>query len=384
MMDGLEDKDTILFIQRRYHTNQYPTVTALQEHGHTVRFLSLRRGPNEDYSNLEPDFLSYSWLFLLCYSFAKYLFGSNFLHRYGIPRPLWYYRYLTDVKPDLIIVKKYFVVSFVTVLFARLLGIDVLFYDQAPVYADSSSYKKRRLMSKFYYLLYRERFVRYSPVLGNPDEELALPRSYYIPFVAPRSPQSLEREYFAGDQVNIMMVGKLGQERKNHLLLLRTVNSLRDEFDLSVTLIGSLADETDDYYNRIKSYVSQQGLEDTVTIRANLEYDTVQEAYRNHDVYVLPSRGEPAAVSHLEAMRYGLAIICTETNGTSCYIDEGRNGYLIAGDDQNDLETKLRKLLESRDRVRTFGAHSRHLTETKFSGDEFHRQLSSLVAKNYG
>ena len=43
----------------------------------------------------------------------------------------------------------------------------------------------------------------------------------------------------------------------------------------------------------------------------------------------LPSSDEPAAVSHLEAMSHSLPVICSDSNGTRCYIRQGENGYVF-------------------------------------------------------
>lgn len=379
----MEDVDSVLFVQRRYHPNQYPIVEALQERKHTVRFLSLKRGYSEDYSTLRPDFLAYSRFFLLLYFLCRPIFGDDIRYRYGVPRPLWYYRYLREVNPDVIIVKKYFAITFVTILYAKVLNVDLVFYDQAPVYGDESDYRKRKLATAVYYVFHREHLVRYSPVLGNPNEDEAIPRSYYIPFVAPTPLSPPDREYFNGGCINVMMVGKLHQERKNHLLLLRVVDKLREEFEFTVTLVGALRDRRDPHFQTIRSFIDDRGMETNVDIRENITYRAVREAYTNHDVFVLPSEDEPAAVSHLEAMSEGLAIVCSETNGTSCYVADGKNGFLFDCQSPTDLEAKLETLCESRDRIRQFGQHSREVATTEYSPEAFYERLSHIIEEHY-
>ena len=47
-------------------------------------------------------------------------------------------------------------------------------------------------------------------------------------------------------------------------------------------------------------------------ILINNKPKNVQEIYKKHDLFVLPSVNEPASVSNLEAMSHGLAVITTD------------------------------------------------------------------------
>lgn len=381
--EAMDDVDSILLIQKRYHTNQHPIVSTLLDKGHEVNFLALERGQSEEYSRLEPDLIQFSPIFLFFHSlFTQFVFDID-RHRVGIPAILWYYRYLQKTDPDIITVKRYFAISFATILYAKILGINIAFYDQEPLYDDDSFYIKRRLAVGLYYILHGERFVRYTPVLGDPNERLAIPRSYYIPFVAPSTGESDEQHHFPDGNINVIMVGKLRVPRKNHLMLLASVTSLVERYDLTLTLVGSLKDPTDSYYREVLSAINAADIEEQVEIKQNLSYPAVQDEYKNHDVYVLPSKSEPAAVSHLEAMSQGLPVICSETNGTSCYVDEGENGFLIDPTDQSDLTSTLERLVSSRETIRLFGRTSRNLARTQYSPERFYRLFSWMVRENF-
>lgn len=379
----LEEIDTILLIEKRYHTNQHPVVTSFLDAGHNIRFLALEKEQNEEYSALTPDMVKFSPVFIFIHMIVHRFLVEIDRYRVCIPSVVWYYRYLRSVDPDLVVVKKYTATSFATIIYTKLLGIELVFYDQAPVYDDNPFYIKRWFATLLYYFANGERFVRYTPVLGNPKERVAIPRSYYIPFVAPSGVTADQRSYFRDSCVNILMVGKLHSRRKNHIKLLKSIAGVADKYDIRITLIGSLRDQNDRYYAKIRSTIIDEGLEEIVVIKRNLSYEAVQAEYRRHDLYVLPSEREPAAVSHLEAMSNGLPIICSETNGTSHYIQEGENGFLIDPSDETNLTETIERLVSSREMIRSFGRTSCHLAQTHYSTDRFYDRFSWMIQENF-
>jgi len=260
-------------------------------------------------------------------------------------------------------------------VYARFSDTDILFYDQAPVYSNESNYVKRSIASWFYYVLFHERFVRISPVLGNPEEKQALPRSYYVPFIARSEVDPEKRQYFKNGNINIMMVGKFHHRRKNHLLLLEAIDELVDEYDIRVTLVGVLNDSTDPYYREILETIDTLGLHDTVTVKINMDYHDVQTEYRRHDLYVLPSENEPAAVSHLEAMSHGLSVICSTTCGTRCYVHEEENGFVFSSGNKAELVEAIQRIIFSRERVRQFGRRSLELVQENYSPERYYEHL---------
>jgi glycosyltransferase involved in cell wall biosynthesis len=269
------------------------------------------------------------------------------------------------------------------VLYARAMGLDLMFYDQRPVHGDETVYWKRKILAVWHFVLFWKPFVRISPVLGDESAPLARSRSYYVPFVAPtwRSPEN--RSYFDGGSINVIMIGKLYSERKNHLLLLKTINQLCEEYDLTLTIVGALDSEKNSHYQRILDYIDAHDIDDIVTIKQNIPYECVQEEYRCHDVYVLPSRNEPAAVSHLEAMTQGLAVICSNSNGTRQYVHEGANGYLFSCDSESDLLNTLEQVISSRKTIHSFGQESLRLARTEYSPENFYIRLCDIINKNF-
>ena len=102
-------------------------------------------------------------------------------------------------------------------------------------------------------------------------------------------------------------------------------------------------------------------------ILVNNKPSAVQKLYKNHDLFVLPSVNEPASISNLEAMAYGLPVITTDSNNTSCYTEDGENGYIVKSNDIEDLFEKLKQLILNKSQIIKFGNKSRTVVKEKYN-----------------
>lgn len=62
---------------------------------------------------------------------------------------------------------------------------------------------------------------------------------------------------------------------------------------------------------------------------------TIQDAYREADLFVFPSLYDPFANVVLESLACGTPVVTTTTNGSSEIIEDTKNGYVIGGDSEH-------------------------------------------------
>ena len=86
-----------------------------------------------------------------------------------------------------------------------------------------------------------------------------------------------------------------------------------------------------------------------------------QRSSHSHDLFVLASRDEPAAVSHLEAMAHSLPVVCSDANGTSCYVRHGENGFIFRSGDIDDLTACIERVIKDREHLLEMGRRSYEL-----------------------
>ena len=285
------------------------------------------------------------------------------------------------LKPEVVVVRNpnsaYGLLSIVA---ARIIGANVIFYSQTPMH--------RQL--KWWNVFVRWLPVRaagamwITPVLGSPD---AHPPAFgclrYVPFVMePQTPLG-QRQWFRDGMINVLSVGRF-HARKNHRLFLQAVAKLSEKHPVRATVIGECT--TSDHQSEflgIKEVQKSLGLGDRVHFKTNLSYWDVQREYQKHDLFVLPSRDEPAAVSPLEAMAHSLPVISSDSNGTQCYIRPGENGYVFRTDDLDDLEECMERIISDRVRLVEMGARGYDLVVSEHSPARYVESLVS-IAGGYG
>jgi glycosyltransferase involved in cell wall biosynthesis len=371
----------LLFVAPRFHTNQFFVVKALLAHGHEVAFHAVFEGKSEDHSLLSPTPIPQAALYRRLARYLGRADDHDFEMKYMVPALGRYWAMLKAERPDVVIVRNpTHVSSFTALLMARLLGIKPILYTQGPKHYAPSL--KKRLFIASALSLFRAAWI--TPVKGDARPGTATHRHlYYLPFVVEPEPEP-KTEWFRGGAVHLLCIGKFFP-RKNHLLLLKALEPLRERYAFRVTLVGECSSDAHRrQLERIRAYLDESRMGELVTIKTNLPFAEVQALYRAHDLFVLPSAREPAGVSLLEAMGKGLPVVCSTSNGTRWYVEEGVNGHVFRSDDLQDLRRVLEQLLADRDGIIRMGRESLRLADTVHHPETYYRQLDRILRERFG
>lgn len=122
-------------------------------------------------------------------------------------------------------------------------------------------------------------------------------------------------------------------------------------------------------------------MEDYAEIKTNLPRKDMDAEYAGADLFVIPSTGEPASVSQLEAMSFSLPVICSDKNGTACYVEDGVTGYLFRDMDEADLLKKLDRMLSEKDRIPEMGAAGYRAVMEKYGFDRYYDSVMKVLER---
>ena len=366
-----------LFTAPRYHTNQHFAAKALVDAGHDVSFLVLRRGQSETYDAMRPEVLGESAASQALERVLSGLFGRTFEGQCAFPPVSAFWRRLRVLAPDVVIVRDpttWF--GRLSVVTARLTGCTVIFYTQNRLHRPIDRF--RRFIHSFRARVARARWI--TPVLGDPDRyPPAVGAMCYVPFVMEPQTAPDQKAWFEGNAVNVLSIGKF-QRRKNHGLLLQAIDRLSARHPVRATVIGECTTaEHREELAKLRRIRDAEGLGDRVRFKTNVPYGKVQEELARHDVFVLISRDETAAISHLEAMAHSLPVICSDANGTKCYVRPGENGFIVRTGDAGDLERRLEAIVSDRDRLVQMGARSYELVVSEHAPGKYVETILGLV-----
>ena len=369
-----------LYVAPRYHTNQTDIMKGLIEHGHEVCFISHYSAIIEDYSYVTPVILGYSGL----YNMIDYLY-ANVIRRkdpeavvykiqHGFPPIRKLKKLITDFAPDVVILRERSVYSMAAYLICQRRGYPCILYNQNPLWSEPD---KTDFAHRIVNTLTPK--LRMTPVMGRKKAGTSIKENdYFVPFVVEPRKAPEERTYFADDTIHILCIGKY-EIRKHHLMLLQAVEGLL-HYRLHLTLIGEATNHFQkEYCEQVRQFVAGHHMQDLVTVKTNVPRSEMEAEYLASDIYVIPSTREMASVSQLEAMSYSLPVICSDLNGTACYVEDSVTGYLFRDCDEEDLAEKLDKMLSDRERMKAMGAAGYRALAEKYNFGHYYDTVMEIL-----
>jgi len=187
-----------------------------------------------------------------------------------------------------------------------------------------------------------------------------------------------ERHGIGPDEPLILFLGRLHQV-KGVDLLVRAFARLDDD-----RLRLALAGPDEGLREEVERFVSRKGLGGRVVFTGPLYDERKWEAYRDADLYVLPSLSENFGMTVLEAMSCGKPVILTDRCGIAPQVD-GRAGLVVPYDEAALARAMERMIGDAALRSR-FSEGALRLIREEFSWDgpvtELERLYERVVAEH--
>ena len=116
-----------------------------------------------------------------------------------------------------------------------------------------------------------------------------------------------------------------------------------------------------------------------------LRGERLSQAYASADIFVFPSRLETFGLVVMEAMAAGLPVVAARVGGVTDVVRDGETGYVFDSGDIDRLVAGLRKIAQSRGKMRQMGKQARAYAEAQSWDavmDEVIEIYAALSAKN--
>lgn len=363
----------VLFIAPRFHTNQFFLTKQLIEKNVDVNFLSIYIGASENHEYLEPIVSKPSRLINW---FLKNKNGENEADRksmrlYHITSFFQCISIYKNLKPDIVIIrdvrwfisKQHFIIS-------------ILLRKRIFLYSLTSYRQKIDFKRKLFYGALKLFGIKhYTPVKGY-EYNPTLPNTLYIPFIMEKiADKELVTDRLGNDGIRIITIGKM-QKRKNIKELVESLFRIGffNKKNNTLSIVSECIEEKQfEILNSIKAIIKSN--ETQIVFHMNVAHDKVPQLLKDSDLFVLPSHNEPAGTSIHEAMACGLAVVCSNSNGTQWYVENGVNGYVFNySEDFVDLDAVLLKLLDKKLLVE-YGLASLRLIEQNHGIEKFYNHI---------
>lgn len=375
----------VLYMSHRYHTNQTTIMKGWKENGHEVLFLSQYAGKVEDYTWVKPVVMGYAAVFrAFDYLYVHFLkrkdpFAIDMKLKFGIPPLFKIAKKIREFKPDIAILRERSIYTICMYAICRHYRIPTILYNLSPVWDKP---RKKDLAHKLVWKLTPEYRITPTNLVGIDYTGLIKDeKGYWAPFLMEPQLPPEKKTYFADNRINVFCIGKY-QERKNHQMMIEAVEELLPKYNLHLTIAGEISNSFhEEYFRKVSDYVRTHGLEERVTFLKNLNRTAIAEEYQKADVYVVPSTGEPASITVIEAMAYSVPAISGTDNGTASYIDFGKTGYVFEDNNKEDLKDKLEKIICDRERLVRMGAAGYRHVQEHFQFKNYYGQIETILRK---
>jgi glycosyltransferase involved in cell wall biosynthesis len=126
----------------------------------------------------------------------------------------------------------------------------------------------------------------------------------------------------------------------------------------------------------VRERISALGIGDKVTL--DLRYVPIEEIGALMDlatVVVYPYRSSTQSGSLQVAYTFGKPVIATQVGGLPEAVEESQSGFLVPPDQPREMAEKIATLINNPVLAGQMGAYARHLSETRFAGDNVARQM---------
>lgn len=128
-----------------------------------------------------------------------------------------------------------------------------------------------------------------------------------------------------------------------------------------------------DYMVEAQKLVQELGLSGQVRFGGYLKDPDLAMAYRNSEVFVLPSLAEGQPTCMMEAFAFSLPVVATDIDGTRDYFSEC--ALLVPPRDPEALGRAIVKLLANRAMAKDMGRRGRALVESRFDWKQVARDM---------
>lgn len=179
-----------------------------------------------------------------------------------------------------------------------------------------------------------------------------------------------EFEKITTNKINILFMGRIGK-RKGVYDIIEAAKSITNP-DVEINLYG------DGDLKEFEKLINENDLQNKVKLKGWISGDKKDEAYRNADIYILPSFEEGLPMSVLEAMSYKLPVISTPVGGTPEAVEDNVNGFLIETGDYQALAQKINLLAEDKGIREKMGQESLRIAKEKFDVNVIIKQLKEI------
>lgn len=192
-----------------------------------------------------------------------------------------------------------------------------------------------------------------------------------VPCVIDMSEFQLKEWKKEHEKIKLLIIGGMQDYRKGLIYLLKALPKIKDKFDFELKIVGKTGNLKEEYLELVqRGDISRQCI-----FIDYLTEERLREAYREADIFVLPSLHENFGVVLIEAIATGTPVITTYCGGPEDYVEEN-NGMLVAKENEDELAFAIEKMISNLNKYEPIKV--RKTIEDKFSQQTFKKKVNMI------
>ena len=161
------------------------------------------------------------------------------------------------------------------------------------------------------------------------------------------------------------------EKRKGHMYIINAINELKEHFPNIIYLIAGKGP----YLETIKDYVKELNLTNFVFFLGWITEPEKSVILKNSDIFAMTPiiSGESVegfGMAFIDAAFHGVASIGSDSGGIKDAIIDGKTGIICKVNDQSNITSNLRKLIENEQLRIELGQNGKKLAKEKYSWDK--------------
>ena len=166
---------------------------------------------------------------------------------------------------------------------------------------------------------------------------------------------------FTNDQINITIVSRL-VSHKNIKKIIRAISDLNDPL-IYLNIIGDGPE-----LNQLQKISLESNNKDNIIFHGKLNRDDINHIFLKSDIYIQASNYEGLPHSLLEAMSYGIPVLCTPVGECKEILGNEDRGYILdLPVSKNNIKSKISQIIGEKDIANKKGERGKDFINEKYN-----------------
>ena len=166
---------------------------------------------------------------------------------------------------------------------------------------------------------------------------------------------------FTNDQINITIVSRL-VSHKNIKKIIRAISDLNSPL-INLNIIGDGPE-----LNQLQKISLESNNKDNIIFHGKLNRDEIDHIFLNSDIYIQASNYEGLPHSLLEAMSYGIPVLCTPVGECKEILGNEDRGYILdLPVSKNNIKSKISEIIGEKNIANKKGKRGKDFINEKYN-----------------